>query len=198
MRVSSGPPTRRRREPRAVAERDGAVRPDRAGEVRARADRHHRAERHSRRRPTASTRRTGARPPATRSGRRSAAPAAARRTWRPAWRRGSAAPGTLRVPRGIRHSAIASPLGCCRYHATSAVPAASTSTAGVSPVPGRRVSFAEAVAGRTRRAAIRISRERRIRVVVAGGEEHAVFGRLAEFGEPPPRRRRPASSPSGR
>ena len=35
----------RRREPLAVAERDGAVRPDRAGEVRVRADRHHRAER---------------------------------------------------------------------------------------------------------------------------------------------------------
>ena len=30
--------------------------------------------------------------------------------------------GQARVPRGIRQSAIASPLDCCRYHATSAVP----------------------------------------------------------------------------
>ena len=55
--------------------------------------------------------------------------------------------GHLRVPRGMRHSAIASPLACCAYQATSAVPAASTSTVGVSPVPGRRVSFADAIAG---------------------------------------------------
>ena len=39
------------------------------------------------------------------------------------------------------------------YHATSAVPVASTATSGVSPVPGRRVSFAEAVAGTSNTAA---------------------------------------------
>ena len=38
---------------------------------------------------------------------------------------------------------------------------ASTATAGVSPVPGKRVSFADAVAGTTNKAATKISSGRR-------------------------------------
>ena len=90
-------------------------------------------------------------------------------------------------PAQMRHSPMASPLGCRRYHATSAVPAALTSTVGVSPVPGSRVSFADAAAGRTRgsRAGSGGSAHRRI---VSGHEDDAVRGRgrgpdLLDLGE---------------